>query len=236
LFDAAAVEAAIKPDLSFFPETVLVALENTHNVAGGRVFPQEDVVAIAALARSRGLSVHLDGARIWNAAVATGLSPAALCAPADTVSACFSKGLGAPVGSVLAGARDVIKRARRARRRMGGGMRQVGVLCAAALHALDHNFDRLAEDHENAQRLAGGLASAEGIRCDPSAVETNIVNFDVDGDAAALVDAARDAGVLLNALGPHRIRAVTHLDVSSDDCERAAAVCAGLVERARGGG
>jgi threonine aldolase len=222
LFTAAQLEAALRPADVHYPPTSLVALENTHNRAGGRVFPQADVQAIAELARSRSLRVHLDGARIWNAAVASGKSPAELAAPADSVSACFSKGLGAPVGSVLAGSLELRARAHRFRKMLGGGMRQAGVLCAAASHALEHHQARLAEDHENAQRLARGLARLSGLSCETSAVETNIVCFDVHaGEAAELVARARARGVRLNAIGPRRLRAVTHLDVTAADIDEA---------------
>lgn len=220
LFDAAQMLAAIKPSEYHFPQTRLVALENTHNRSGGQVFPQSDVVAIAEAARSRDLAVHLDGARIWNAAVATGLSVAELAAPADTVSACFSKGLGAPVGSVLAGSPELIRKAHRYRKMLGGGMRQVGVLCAAALFALEQQRERLAEDHENARKLAQGLAELPGVVLDLATVQTNIIAFDVQKmHAAAFVKRCAEAGVRLNAIGPQRLRAVTHLDVSRADID-----------------
>jgi threonine aldolase len=222
LFDAAQMVAAIKPTEYHFPQTRLVALENTHNRSGGRVFPQADVVAIANAAHTRGLAVHLDGARIWNAAVHTGLRPAELAAPVDSVSACFSKGLGAPVGSVLAGSVDLIRKAHRYRKMLGGGMRQVGVLCAAALYALEHHVERLAEDHDNATRLARGLAELRGVSIDLSGVQTNIVAFDVlSMTAAECVSKAAEEGVRLNAIGPSRLRAVTHLDVSRADIDAA---------------
>ena len=218
LFNAAQMIAAIKPPEYHFPQTRLVALENTHNRSGGQVFPQADVVAIAEAARARGLAVHLDGARLWNAAVQTGLSTAELAAPADSVSACFSKGLGAPVGSVIAGSTELIRKAHRYRKMLGGGMRQVGVLCAAALYALDHQRERLAEDHENARRLASGLAELPGVAVDLGTVQTNIIAFEVKSmTAAELVLRAGEAGVRLNAIGPQRLRAVTHLDVSRAD-------------------
>lgn len=229
LFDAADVDAAAKPRAYYLPRTRLVAIENTHNRAGGRVFPQAAVDRVAARARALGLGVHLDGARIWNAAVATGLSERELCAPADTVSACFSKGLGAPIGSVIASSRERIDEARRFRRMLGGAMRQVGVLCAAALHALEHHRERLAEDHENARLLAAGLAELPGIACDPRAVESNIVLFDVEGDGEAFAARAASAGVSISAIGPRRIRAVTHLDVSRANIVAAVEAIARLV-------
>ena len=222
LFDAAEMLAAIKPPEYHFPQTRLCALENTHNRAGGKVFPQAEVERIAHAAHARGIAVHIDGARIWNASVTTGRSPRELASPADSVSACFSKGLGAPAGSVLAGPRAFIQRAHRYRKMLGGGMRQVGVLCAAALYALDHHLPRLADDHANARRLAEGLAAVRGIGVDPVQVQTNIVIFELAGAGAAnFVSRAAAAGVRLHAIGPSRIRAVTHLDVSGDDIDTA---------------
>jgi threonine aldolase len=222
LFDAEQMLAAIKPSEYHFPRARLVALENTHNRGGGRVFPQAVLAAVADAARARGLRVHLDGARLWNASVASGRALAELAAPADSVSVCFSKGLGAPVGSALCGSRELIARARRFRKMLGGGMRQAGVLAAAASYALDHHVERLAEDHANARLLAQGLARLPGVECDPERIETNIVLFDLPGrDATAFVAAARGAGVRLNSTGPHQLRAVTHLDVSRRDIEQA---------------
>ncbi len=224
LFDVEDVVQAIKPDHYYLAPTRLVAIENTHNVSGGRIFPQSAIDRIAILARERGLGLHLDGARLWNAAVATGKSPAELAAPFDTVSVCFSKGLGAPVGSALVGPAALIDvRARRIRRMFGGAMRQVGFLCAAAAFALDHHRARLSIDHENAAHLARGLAAIDGLACDASAVETNIVGFEVEaGDASAFVRRAADEGVLLGALDDRRVRAVTHLGVGRAEIERAA--------------
>jgi threonine aldolase len=221
-FDAAQMIAAIKPDEYHFARTRLVALENTHNRSGGRVFPQADVDAIAQAAHARGLAVHLDGARIWNAAIATGLPAGALAAPADSVSACFSKGLGAPVGSVLAGSAELIRKAHRYRKMLGGGMRQVGVLCAAASYALEHHRERLAEDHANALRLARGLSQLSEIAIDPASVQTNIVVFDVrSGSAPRLAQRAQELGVRISAIAPQTLRAVTHLDVSASDIDSA---------------
>lgn len=223
-FDAEQMVASVKPAESHFPQTRLVAIENTHNRSGGQVFPQSDVIAIGEAAHGHGLSLHLDGARIWNASVATGLAPSELAEPADTVSACFSKGLGAPVGSVLAGSVEIIRKAHRYRKMLGGGMRQVGVLCAAALHALDHHRARLADDHTNAKRLAEGLAQLREFSVDMSSVQTNIVAFELRaGLARDFVLRAAELGVRLNALGPQRVRAVTHLDVSAADIETALA-------------
>jgi threonine aldolase len=186
------------------------------------VFPQATFTAIAERARARGLAVHLDGARLWNASIASGKSLAELAAPADTLSACFSKGLGAPVGSVLVGSRDHIRKAVRLRKMLGGGMRQVGVLCAAALHALDHHVAGLAQDHALARTLAKGLNAIDGLSVALDEVETNIVNIDVRArPAPELVTRLKAEGVLVNATSPARIRAVTHRDLSADDIARA---------------
>ena len=216
LFTADDLQEAIRPLNQHFPTPRLVALENTHNRAGGRVFPQHDIAAIVDAAHARGLSVHVDGARIWNASVPTGRPPATLCEGIDSVSACFSKGLGAPVGSVLAGDMDFIARAHRYRKMLGGGMRQVGILAGACLYALDHHVERLAEDHANARALAQALSAVDGLRCDPAVVETNIVVFEVTTRPAPdFVGLAAERGVKLVALDRTRVRAVTHLDVSA---------------------
>lgn len=224
-FTADEMLAAIKPSgLPVFPVTTLLQIENTHNRAGGVVFPQRDVVELCALARERGLATFLDGARLWNAAVASGVTPAELAAPFDLVSVAFSKGLGAPGGSLLAGSADLIAQADRHRRRMGGAMRQNGIFAAAALHGLDHHLDRLPDDHANARILAETLSGV--IPIDLATVQTNIVVFHLPAalelDATGLVNRARDRGVLLNAFGPRTVRAVTHLDVDADQCRRAA--------------
>ena len=218
LFDAADVAGAIHADDPHFSPSSLVVLENTHNRSGGRVFPLAQVEGIAAVARERSLAVHIDGARIWNAAVASGLDVAALAAPADSVSACFSKGLGAPAGSVLAGSRDFVASALRYRKMLGGGMRQVGILAAGALHGLEHNLQRLAEDHRRAKSFARGVAALPGIACNEGAVETNIVNFDLEGlTAEELVARAELQGLKIGAFAPQSLRAVTHLGVSDSD-------------------
>ena len=221
----AEIEAAIKPDDAHFAVTRLLALENTW---GGQVLPPQYTEAACALARRRGLATHLDGARLFNAAVAQaqarGTDPRAeargIAAHFDSVSVCFSKGLGAPVGSALCGSRELIARAHRVRKMAGGGMRQAGVLAAAALHALDHHVERLAEDHANARRLAEGLAGLPGVAVQPP--QTNIVFVDLAPEkAAGAVQRLRDAGVL--ATGLYRLRLVTHLDVSAGDIDRAVA-------------
>jgi threonine aldolase len=192
----------------------LVCIENTVGEAGGLVMPPERIAAIAGFARSHGLRLHMDGARLWNAAVALGLPPAELVREVDSVSVCFSKGLGAPVGSAVAGSAEVIAEVRRNRKLFGGGMRQAGIIAAGALHALRHHVERLADDHRNARRLADGLDGAGRISVDPAAVETNIVICRVpDGSAEALVSELGEAGVLAGALSAHAVRFVTHLDV-----------------------
>lgn len=224
LFGTDDVAAAIKPAGHIvYPPTTLLVIENTHNRAGGVVFPEPEAAAVCALARDHGLTTYCDGARLLNAAVAAGRPAAELAAPFDLVSLSLSKGLGAPSGSMLAGSREVIGRAHRYRRMLGGAMRQVGILAAAGTYALAHNVGRLAEDHANARRLAEHLGESELIGLDLERVQTNIVLFAV-ADANAFVAICRERGVLLNAFSPTLVRAVTHLNVDRDDCERAAAI------------
>lgn len=227
LLDVSQLEGAARPDDEHFVRTRLVCLENTHNRGGGRIFPMEKIQAIVAWAQANELRLHLDGARLWNAAVATGIAPAKWAALFDSVSVCFSKGLGAPVGSALAGPRDFIARARRVRKLFGGGMRQAGVLAAAALYALDHHVERLAEDHRNAQVLAQAIADTPGLRLTPPQVDTNLVWFQVDPDLGTSREVAaslKERGVLIHTPGPQTMRACTHLDVSAAQVERAADV------------
>ncbi len=234
LFTADEMEAEIKPVAYTSPRTSLVCVENTHNRAGGRVFPQAEVVRIAERARARGLALHLDGARLFNAHVAKQTPVAELAAPFDTVSVCFSKGLGAPVGSALVGPRALVAAARRFRKMWGGGMRQSGILAAAALYALDHHVARLAEDHQKARAFAERAASIPGARVDLAGVETNIVNVDLDGIAADDVSrAARELGLLVNPSAPKRLRAVFHLDVAASDVDSAARALGEAVQRCR---
>jgi len=232
-FTAEDFVAARKPrGHMLLPPTTLVQLENTHNRGGGLVFPQGDVERICGAARERDVASFLDGARLWNAAVATGLEPAVLAAPFDVVSVAFSKGLGAPGGSVLAGSRAVIAAATRARRRLGGAMRQNGIFSAAALYALDHHLSRLADDHQHARRMATRLAACSGLRIDLDTVQTNIVmmQLNADGpDAEAIVELARDRGVLTVAFGPRTVRLVTHFDVTGQQCDQAADILASIV-------
>src|SRR5271170_1172783 len=235
LFTADDFRAALKPAGHIvLPATGLVVIENTHNLGGGVVFPQTDAVAICAAAREAGVASYLDGARLFNAAVASGFSLAELARPFDLVSVALSKGLGCPVGSVLAGRRADIARAHRARRMFGGAMRQAGVLAAAGLWALDHNLDRLAEDHANARLLAERLAGLRGVELDLATVQSNIVIFQMaEGgpDAAAIVARAHEAGVLISAFAARTVRAVTHLDVSREQCRHAANLVAAVIER-----
>lgn len=225
ILDATQLEDTIRPDDEHQVRTRLVCLENTHNRGGGRVYPFEKIQAIHAWTRQHGLMLHLDGARLWNAVVATGIAAKKWSALFDTVSVCFSKGLGAPVGSALAGPRESIMRARRIRKLFGGGMRQAGVLAAAALYALDHHIERLAEDHRNAQTIARAVADTPGLRLAPPDVETNLVWFRVEreiGTAEDVAAALKECGVLVQVLGPQTLRACTHLDVSATQVERAA--------------
>ncbi|MBM4268987.1 MAG: low-specificity L-threonine aldolase [Deltaproteobacteria bacterium] len=208
------VLASIPPKDAHNAPVTLLTLEITHNAAGGCIPPFEAVSAVVAAARERGLRTHLDGARLFNAEVATGTAAREWAGLFDTVSFCLSKGLGAPVGSLVCGTRETIERVHRIRKMLGGGMRQAGILAAAGLHALEHHVERLGEDHENARRLAEALVQA-GFRLERPP-ETNIVFLDVP-DAAALVRAARQRGVLLGMAGPKRVRALTHLDVGSGD-------------------
>jgi len=229
VLDPAEVARAIRPKSPHLPRTALVWAENTHNTAGGTVWPLDRLDACAAVARDAGLPFHVDGARIWNAAVASGETPARIAKSADTVSVCLSKGLGAPVGSLVVGSAAFVERAWIVRKQMGGGMRQSGLLAAAGLYALDHHLGRLAEDHANARLLAERLAGLPGARVDLAAVHTNIVLIDVAGarrDPGEIVAEAERRGVRIVPLGRTVLRATTHLDVTRDDVARAADVLA----------
>ncbi len=219
----------VRPDDGHYVRTRLVCLENTHNRGGGRVHPLAEVAAISAWARSQGLAMHLDGARLMNAVVATGVDEWGR--HFDTVSVCFSKGLGAPVGSALAGPADLIRKAHRLRKVLGGGMRQAGVIAAGALHALEHHVGRLADDHRNARVLARAVEETEGLSLESGAVETNLVWVEVDpslGTAQEVAARLRAEGVLVSALGPQVFRACTHLDVTAEQVEFAADTIRGL--------
>lgn len=222
VFTAEDVRRAVRADDVHFPRTSLIVIENTQNRGGGAVWPVADVAAIGSIATELGLKVHLDGARLMNACVAIAAAPTEYSLHADSVSICFSKGLGAPVGSAVAGNATFIARARRARKMFGGGMRQAGILAAAAKYALDHHVERLADDHANARRLAERTADFPGIHV--IMPETNIVYFDIDeavGGAGAFVDRLARSDVRMIAVAPQRIRAVTHLHITAEMIDRA---------------
>jgi threonine aldolase len=220
LFTADDVQRGKKPVFDWYARTSLVALENTHNRGGGRVWPMEQLRSVTDRAKGLGLRLHLDGARIWNASAAQGIGLDVIAAPFDTVCCCFSKGLGAPVGSAICGTRELMMEARRHRKRLGGGMRQVGILAAAALYALEHHRARLVQDHEHARAIAEHLAQIKGARVDLACVQTNMVMVDTPGIGADKVaQAARRRGVLVAEFGPERIRIVTHLDVADTALE-----------------
>ena len=230
LFDADAVRGAIKPAGHIvYPPTTLLVAENTHNRAGGVIFPPDALADVLAVAREHGLATYLDGARILNAAVASGRPAAELARGFDLIGISLSKGLGAPAGSMLAGSRALIERAHRYRRMAGGAMRQVGILAAAGSYAIQHHVDRLADDHANARLLAQELLRGDDVELDLATVQTNIVVFRLVErrgvpDAATFVERCREAGVLLNPFRPRTVRAVTHLDVGADQCRAAAKV------------
>jgi threonine aldolase len=232
VLDPAVPLAMMVPDAGPYQvSTAAVAIENTHNFGGGTIAPLEAVRALRAGTAEAGVAVHLDGARLWNATVATGVKPAEYGVCADTVSVCLSKGLGAPAGSVLASSAERVAQARVWRKRYGGGMRQVGVLAAAGLHALDHHVERLADDHRRARRLAEACADAAPGSVDPDGVATNIVVLDVD-DAPRIAAAALEEAVAVSVLGPRTVRLVTHLDVDDDGVDLAARVLPRLLGRA----
>ncbi len=222
------VHEAIRGDNLHSAPTRLIVMENTHNRGGGRVTNPATLSRIGDIVRGQGIAMHCDGARLWNAAVALGVPEVELAKPFDTLAVCFSKGLGAPVGSALCGPRVLIDRARKLRKRWGGGMRQAGYLAAAARFALHEHRARLAEDHAHAKLLARGVhhlaRSGQGIACEPASVETNLVYFDVPGSAAAFVAAAAGRGLGLGAVGARRVRAVTHLGVSRADIDMSLAI------------
>jgi len=224
ILDASQIEEAIRSEDHHFPVTRLICLENTHNRGGGSIYPIEKMVDIYRLAKSKELLIHLDGARLWNASVATKIPLHEYAQWADSVSVCMSKGLGAPIGSLVAGSKTFIDRVHRFRKMFGGGMRQVGIIAAAGIYALDHHIERLEEDHQNAKRLAFGLKEFKGISIDPEQVETNIIIFsiaDTGMTALQLTEAMKRNGVLIHPISRTKIRLVTHLDVSSEDIEDA---------------
>ncbi|MBM4052580.1 MAG: aminotransferase class I/II-fold pyridoxal phosphate-dependent enzyme [Planctomycetes bacterium] len=235
-FNAEAVHAAIRGSDIHSPRSRLLVLENTQNRAGGTVWPLDAARTVATAARTGGLSIHIDGARLFNASVAAGYSVASFASLADTVSVCFSKGLGAPVGSALCGPALLITRARRFRKMFGGGMRQSGLLAAACIHALDHHVKQLAHDHANARHLATLLQGIPGLRLDPGldGIETNMVFFSIDpslGTATEVCTRLAAAGVRMIPMGARRIRAVTHLDVDRAAIERAAGIVRSMLAR-----
>jgi threonine aldolase len=236
VFTAAQVEQAIRREGPHYPRTRLVAVEQTSNLGGGTVWPLETLRAVAAAARRHGLRTHMDGARLMNAVVASGASAREQTQEYDSVTLCLTKGLGCPVGALVAGDRDFIAQARRYKHLFGGAMRQAGIIAAAGLYALDHHVDRLAEDHANAKILARGLAEIPEMRIEVDHVETNIVFFDVGGlglTAAEAVERLLARGVRVGAMGRTLIRAVTHLDVSRAQVERAVTVAHEVLGKAR---
>jgi threonine aldolase len=227
VFTGTQLEACLRPVDTHFPRTRLVCVENTHNRGGGKFWSLAQIQDVAGAARKHELQLHLDGARLWNAAVATGVSEREYAAPFDSVSVCFSKGLGAPVGSALAGSKALIERARRFRKMLGGAMRQSGIVAAGALFALRHHRARLQEDHGNARLLATRLGKLKALELDPAETETNMVRFRVrEMPAERLMAQLRERGVLVLAVGPDTIRAVTSLMVSASDIEAAVGVVA----------
>lgn len=226
IFTAEQLKQVLRPVNVHFPLQTLVVIENTHNRGGGSIWPLENIAAIRQVADAQGMKMHMDGARLMNACVASGCKPTDYARYFDSVSICFSKGLGAPVGSALAGSTAFIARAKFFRKMFGGAMRQSGLLAAAVLYALDHNIERLADDHANARRLAEGLAKVPGITCNPAEVETNIVLLEIApalGTGASFAAELMQAGVGMLSNGPQRLRAVTHLDVSREQIDEAVA-------------
>ena len=223
---------AIRMENIHYPRTALLSVENTHNRAGGTIYPLEAITELATIARDHKITMHLDGARLFNASIATGIPAADYAAPFDTISICFSKGLGAPVGSALVGSEALIRRARKYRKIFGGAMRQAGILAAACLYALEHNIERLREDHEKARRLAKGLRTLPGIDVNARQLQTNIIMILVDRPDMTAFDLAEklyESGLATLAVDQQRIRAVTHLDVDMEDILRAIDICSNVV-------
>lgn len=222
IFGPDAIGAALDAPHPFNPTTLksparLLCLENTHNGGGGSVWPLEQLVAVCRAGRGAGLTLHLDGARLWHASAASGVSEADFAAPFDTVNVCFSKGLGAPVGSALAGSRDTIRRARRFKQQFGGGMRQAGIIAAGALYALENHRGDLARDVRNAATFAAGLAEIPGVRVDPEAVDSNIVRFEVEVDSGGFASRCFENGVHMLPNRQHGMRAILHRDIRDDE-------------------
>lgn len=227
IFTAKQVEEVIRPEAYYLPKTKLVCVENTHNRGGGSIFPIDEIKRIKEVVDKYNLKFHLDGARLWNASVATGIPLSEYAKYFDSVSVCLSKGLGAPVGSVIAGSKEFIKIAHRYRKAWGGGMRQAGILAAAGIFAIENNFKRLADDHRRAKYLAGEISKISRIKIDPDSVQTNIILFEVDGLTALEVcqrvkDSSKSGASLLLSVGKkYLVRAVTHLDINDDDIDEA---------------
>lgn len=219
LFTADQLKAVLRPPNLHFPKTKLLVLENTHNRGGGTIWPIEQIASVAQTARNASLRMHLDGARLWNASAATDILENDYAKYFDTISVCFSKGLGAPIGSALAGSAEMIERARRFRKMFGGGMRQAGIIAAGAIFALDNNRNRLKEDHANAKRLAQGISNLKAIDIKPETVQTNILFFNTTAPAAQLVEKMKQKNILMMALGTNSIRAVTNLMVTEEMIE-----------------
>ena len=232
-YDAATVAAAVRPENRYMPRTRLLWVEQTSNLGGGSIWPLDRIAEVTAVARRHGLRTHLDGARLMNAVVASGVSARDYAAPFDSAWIDFSKGLGAPVGAALAGSREFIAEAWRFKQQMGGAMRQAGIIAAGGVFALRHHVKRLAEDHANARRLAEALAALPGVALDPASVETNIVIFELRGavDAEAAVAGLLQRGVRMGAMGPRSVRAVTHIDVSAAQIERAVEAARAVLSR-----
>jgi threonine aldolase len=225
IFTVEDFKAALRPANMHFPRSKLLIIENTHNRGGGNVWPLEKIQQVADAGRDAGLKMHLDGARIWNATAASGIAEKEYAKYFDTVNVCFSKGLGAPVGSALAGTKDTIERAKRFRKQFGGGMRQAGIIAAGALYGLQNNRARLTEDHDNAKRLAVGLNQIDGLKVEPEHVCTNIVVIGTTSmDPVKIVEKLNGLGVLVMASGADTIRAVTNLHIKAEDIERAVSV------------
>lgn len=237
IFTSQDVTDALGVSHRFFPSTIaapvkLLCLENTHNIGGGSVWPLDQLNAVTGTARSRGLALHLDGARLWHATAATGISEADYAQPFDSVSVCFSKALGAPVGSCLVGSKDLIARARRFKQQFGGGFRQAGIIAAGALHALRHHRERLGEVHAIARRFAREIAQFDSIVLDPATVETNIVRFGLKhAGAGAFVEEAHRRGLYMLPSGSSAVRAVFYLDISADDAQSAASIIRDTLRR-----
>ena len=233
LLDVPQLRGTVRSDDQHLVRTRLVCVENTANMGGGYAWPLDQLARVSTWARELGLKLHMDGARLFNATVARGYSPKDLGRHVDTIAVCFSKGLGCPMGAILVGSKDDIRKARRIRKLLGGALRQAGIVAAAADYALDHNIERLADDHANARQLATMIAKIRGLRIDVDAVETNLVFFDVDpalGYASQLANALETRGVLIHDSGPQRMRACTHLDVRREDLPEVGRILAECVE------